>query len=152
MAKDKKDPAPNKKVTIRKNKKTIGVEYKFNTDDGFLSVGPEDIVEALKELSEHNNEAIGTNTDIMDLQGWSVIHGKDQNGKVRPLFLMRAMPIAGACARPTGSYAEDNEKIYDIAMKQVYHLTPLRIKWISFKNWISHHLTTIAGKIKGTEQ
>ena len=147
MAKAKKESVTPKKISIRKTKKKV--EYTFTTDDGFLSVGPEDIVDALKELSEQNNEPCSFNPD---LQGWSVIHGKDQNGKVRPLFLMRAMPIAGACTRPTGSYAEDNEKIYDIAMKQVYHLTPLRIKWISFKNWISHHLTTIAGKIKGTEQ
>ena len=146
MAKIKKDSVPRKKVSIRKTKKSV--EYKFTTDDGFLSVGPEDIVDALKELTDHNNEPLNVNPD---LQGWSVIHGKDQNGKVRPLFLMRAMPVAGACMKPIGTYADDDKKICDIAMEKVYHLTPLRIKWIRFKNWISYHLAAITSKLKGTE-
>ncbi len=138
------------RVTIKKAKKTKGVEYKFSTDDGFLSVGPEDIVDALKDLSEHQ-ERRGeySRSNNPDEFGWSVIHGKDQNGKMRPLFLMRSLP--SCVPMPCGQYAQDDEKMAELVVKKVYHLNIIKIKWIRFKLWVSQRLADILPKKKGTK-
>ena len=148
MAKAKKDTSLTpKKITIKKVKKAKGVEYKFNTNDGFLSVGPEDIVDALKDLADHNEDhALSINPETV---GWSVIHGKDSNGKMRPLFLMRSLPPC--VPMPHGKYTQDDQKMAELVVKKVYHLNAVRIQWIRFKAWIVQYVSAIVSKKKGTK-
>lgn len=106
------------------------VEYTFKTSHGGVRVKPSDIITALNELSSQP-EPDNICPPEEDLQGWSIINAMDEEGKSRPLFLMRVLPNNNH--PPYGVFHNDDETMRSIILENVYKLTPAKIKWIKFK-------------------
>lgn len=102
--------------------------YTFITSHGKMKIKPCEILQALEEQSKADESA-----DISeeDLRGWAVINATDENGKSRPLLLMRVLPSPNHNI-PNYVIAKDDNNMSNIIMRKVYKLTPLKIKWIKF--------------------
>ena len=106
------------------------VVYKTKTSRGTVSFKSSDIIEALSEQSKL--EVVEITPPEEDLWGWSVINATDEQGASRPLFLMRVIP-GNNVPLSYSQIAGDDKKIGEIILKDVYKLTPFKIKWIMFK-------------------
>jgi hypothetical protein len=115
------------------------VSYMFKTAHGKMIVKPSDIIEALKEQSEHADD-IDLKPPEEDLQGWGIINATDENGNSRPLFLMRVLPNMYHPSHDI--FKEDDEIMCNLVMRNIYKLTPAKIKWLQFKmrfrRWIKN--------------
>lgn len=108
---------------------TEEVEYKFSTAHGIMRVKPSNIIDALKEQAEQ--EEIDIQPPEEDLKGWGIIYATDEEGKQRPLLLMRALP--NQYHPPYRTFSSDDMNMIDLVRKEVYKLTPSKIKWIKYK-------------------
>ena len=106
------------------------VSYKFTTEHGVMHVKPSDIIAALEEQA--TSEETEITAPEADLQGWGVIHATDEMGTSRPLLLMRVLP-APAFSRPYDEVRGDDRAMEEIILREVYKLTPRKIKWLQFK-------------------
>lgn len=118
----KVDPAINDEVV-----------YQFVTEHGIMRISPSEILKVLKEMSNQKYTEVLPPEE--DLQGWEIINATDEDGKSHPLFLMRALP---ACTNFNYTkYIKDDSVMADLILREVYKVTPSKIKWIKFKLWIS---------------
>ena len=105
------------------------VVYEFKTTSGVVNITPDDIITALKEQAEQSDYE--NHTWEEDLQGWSIINATDEEGKSRPLFLIRTIPIQNY---PSYSkFQLDDENMRALIYKNIYRLTPVKIFWIRLK-------------------
>ena len=116
-------------------KQPDGVRYTFNTTHGKMWVSPGDIMHALEEQSNLENEELLPPEE--DLQGWALIHGTDELGATRPLLLMRMLPVGGP-PKPYTEFRGDDIAMQDIILKGIYKLTPMKIRWLRFKKRIKN--------------
>ena len=105
------------------------VSYEFKTTSGVVNITPDDIVTALKEQAEQSDHE--THTCEEDLQGWSIINATDEEGKSRPLFLIRTIP--GQNYPSYSKFQSDDEKMQALIYRNIYRLTPIKIFWIRLK-------------------
>ena len=104
--------------------------YTTITSRGKMKFRPSDIMNALDEQSKL--EDVDLTPPEEDLWGWSVINATDEQGASRPLFLIRVIP-GNNIPISYSKVAGDDKKIGEIILKDVYKLTPFKIKWIIFK-------------------
>jgi hypothetical protein len=120
------------------------VEYKFRTERGIMRISPSEIMKILAEVSERNNSEIVPPEE--DLQGWDIINATDEDGKSHPFFLMRTLPFATSFNYK--KFKKDDDNIVDLLLRDVYKVTPSRIKWIKFKRWARGLVYRIIRKVK----
>ena len=116
------------------------VVYTTVTSRGKMKFRPSDIMDALKEQS--SLEGVEITPPEEDLWGWSVINATDENGASRPLFLMRVLP-GNNVPISYSNVERDDEKMRNIILRDVYKLTPIKIKWITFKMKVMNRINKI---------
>lgn len=114
-------------------------EYSIHTIHGQMKIKSSDIINALKSCAAEDVE-----DDIIDedLKGWEIVYASDEFGKSRPLFLMRVLPSANYPVSHNNSTVDDSI-MADLILKDVYKLTPFKIKTIKIKYKIMKWLKKI---------
>ncbi|MFA5754441.1 MAG: hypothetical protein WC905_03770 [Patescibacteria group bacterium] len=120
------------------------VVYKFKTTSGVVNVTPDDIIAALKEQSEQSDYENYIHEE--DLQGWSIINATDEEGKSRPLFLIRTLPNQNY--PPYSKFHFDDENMRALIYKNIYRLTPVKIFWIRLKLKMRNYLKKLLNRGK----
>ena len=120
------------------------VVYEFKTTSGVVNITPDDIIAALKEQSEQSDYENHIHEE--DLQGWSIINATDEEGKSRPLFLIRTLPNQNH--PPYSKFHFDDENMRALIYKNIYRLTPVKIFWIRLKLKMRNYLKKLLNRGK----
>ena len=109
-------------------------KYRFKTTYGEIWMKPSDILEALSEQANNISE----NCEVMDVTGWSLAYGTDENGHSHPMFLIRSVPADYRQIKSTDRMRDD-VIINSIVEEKIYGLNWFKRLLLRIKSFLKNY-------------